>query len=170
MLNRRLTDKWCFVNTDHKLKSLTELEVQIGRRIAEFNAKRAKNQKSNQLYSLGQILLSSLTTLLIAVNTKASLFSITVATLITSSLASLAGQLLSKYMYEERMAMNIATVCALYELSHTITMDKKKEEDDEGNHKITLDKVESYQDRYQRILSAANGQWQKHIQKSKKPK
>ncbi len=152
---------------EHRLKSLVELEIQMKRRIDEFNKKRAQNQKSNRFYSLSQILLSALTTLLIAINTQASLFYITVTALITSSLASLAGQLLSKFMYEERMAMNIATVCALYELEHNITMDKKKEEDDKDGHEITVAKVDIYQNRYQEILNSANGQWQKKITKQK---
>ncbi|WP_044421484.1 hypothetical protein [Pseudomonas syringae group genomosp. 3] len=158
------------MKAEHNLNSLNELEIQIGRRIVEFNGKRTENQRKSQLYSLGQLLFGALTTLLIAINTKTSFFSITVATLITSSLASLAGQLLSKYMYAERMASNIATTCALYELSHTITMDRNKEKDDEKNHKITLEKVDVYQDRYQQILTSANGQWQKHIQNKVKEK
>lgn len=155
------------MKTEHKLKCLTELELQIQQRIAEFNGKRSKNQSSNQIFSISQICLGALTTLLIAINAKFTYFPITVTALATSSLATLSGQILSKYMYQERMSMNITTVCALYELAHTITMDRKKEEDDELKHKITINKVDTYQDRYQQILNTANGQWQKNIQKTK---
>ncbi|MNR22149.1 hypothetical protein D3C85_1390890 [compost metagenome] len=51
MLNRRSTDEWCFVNTEHKLKSLTELEVQIGKRIAEFNEKRQKPKEQPVVFT-----------------------------------------------------------------------------------------------------------------------
>ncbi|MFK3840785.1 SLATT domain-containing protein [Serratia sp. NPDC087055] len=154
------------MRTEYKLKSLTELESQIGARIKEFNQKRGKNQRRNQFYSVAQILLSALTTLLIAINAEMSIFWITVITLIASSLASIAGQLLSKCMYRERLAMNISTVCALYELRHIITMDQKKEEDDKAK-KITLETVDLYQEKYQQILNSANGQWQLYIQKTK---
>ncbi|NMY33032.1 SLATT domain-containing protein [Pseudomonas sp. WS 5412] len=153
---------------DHSLKSLAELELQIRNRLTEFEAKRAKNQKYNRLFSLAQILLTALTTLLIAINTKYTTFPLAVIAIITSSMAAVAGQLLSKFMYQERMAMDIATTCALRELAHCITMDRRKEEDDETNCKITLKQVDAYQGRYQTILNTANGQWQKNIQKSKK--
>jgi len=158
------------VDTNHDLKCLAELELQIGKRINEFNSKRAENQKYNRCYSLAHILLGALTTLLIAVNSKLSLFPITVITMTTSTLASVAGQLLSTYMYKERLTMNIATICALYELSHAITMDKRKQEDDKEKHKITLEKVESYNSQYQQILNSANGQWQNYFQQTKTSK
>jgi hypothetical protein len=154
------------VGKEHNLKSLNELESQITKRLEEFQEKRKKNQKKNQIYSLGQIGLTALTTLLIAINVKLSLFEITLATLVTSTLASVAGQLLNKYMYQERMAMNISTICALYELNHTIIMDKKKEEDDGEAYQITIQKVESYQNQYQQILNTANGQWKKYLEKT----
>ncbi|CAI8975610.1 hypothetical protein EMIT0P100_60172 [Pseudomonas sp. IT-P100] len=153
---------------DHNLNSLVELERQISARLLEFNAKRASNQKHNKFFSLSQMILAFLTTLLIALNAKASFFAISMIAIFTSSLGGLAGQILSKYMYQERMSMNIKTVCALYELAHTITMDRKKEEDDSIKHRITLEKVDKYQTKYQSILDAANGQWQQQIQKPKK--
>lgn len=114
--------------------------------------------------------LGAFTTLLIAINLKFTYIPITIAALITSSLAALSGQFLSKYMFQERMALNIATVCALYELAHDITMDRKKEEDDKPKYEITIKKVENYQGRYQQILNRANGQWQKNIHKTSKNK
>jgi len=80
--------------------------------------------------------------------------------------AGVAGQFLNKFMYQERMAMNIATKCSLYELQHAITMAKRMEEDD-INSKITLKEVVKYQEQYQNILNTANGQWQNHIQNLK---
>lgn len=154
------------MSAEKKLKSLSELELQIGKRIKEFNDKRRKNQCKNKLYSGAQIWLSALTTLLIAINADISIFWLTVITLIVSSLSNVAGQLLSKFMYQERMAMNISTVCALYELRHAITMDQRKEEDDEAQ-KITLETVDIYQERYQQILNVANGEWQQYIQENK---
>lgn len=154
---------------EHNLRTLVELEKQIAARLVEFNAKRADNQKLNRIFSLSQIILTFLTTLLIALNANSSLFAISMAAIFTSSLGGLAGQVLSKYMYQERMSMNIKTVCDLYSLSHLITMDKRKEEDDPSKHKITLEKVDNYQTKYQSILDTANGQWQKQITKNKKP-
>lgn len=154
------------MSTEHSLKSLAELEVQINNRIRDFNNKRVKNQNKNNHFTVVQIVSSAVTTLLIAVNAEKSIFLVTVIALITSLVASVSGQFLSKFMYRERMAMNIETVCSLYELRHTITMDKKKEEDDGESHKITLEKVDSYQNQYQKILNSANGQWQKYIQKT----
>ncbi|WHZ39262.1 SLATT domain-containing protein [Rahnella bonaserana] len=154
------------MNQKKELNSLIELESQIERRIKEFNTKRGKNQWKNRFFSLAQIILSGFTTLLVAINANLSYFCITVITLVVSSLASISGQLLSKFMYQERMAMNIATVCALYELRHKITMDKKKQEDDHSLT-ITLQEVDLYQQQYQNILNTANGQWQKYIQDTK---
>ncbi|MBS4432430.1 DUF4231 domain-containing protein [Pectobacterium punjabense] len=165
-LSTNLPAKWCFVSTMHSLKSLAELELQIDKRIKEFEKKRIENQKNNKLFSISQIFLSAITTLLIAINAEKSIFFLTVITLITSSLAGIAGQLLSKFMYQERMAMNIATICSLYELRHTITMAKRMEEDDEV-YKIKIENVVLYQEQYQNILNSANGQWQHHIKNSK---
>lgn len=150
----------------HKLNSLVELETQINNRIAEFEGKSSKNKKYNQLLKYTQILLAALTTLLIAVNTKHSIFIVSVIAMTTSALAGVASQLLSTFMYQERMIMDIATTCALRELAHSITMAKKKEEDDNACE-IKLDKVDSYQERYQEILNTANGQWQKNFQNNK---
>jgi hypothetical protein len=154
------------VNTAHSLKSLTELESQIARRISEFEVKRKDNQKNNKLFSMSQIVLAAITTLLIAVNAELHELSLTILTLLASMCAGIAGQFLNKFMYQERMAMNIATVCSLYELQHVITMAKMMEEDDITS-KITLKDVMKYQEQYQNILNTANGQWQNHIQNSK---
>lgn len=154
------------MSTEHKLKSLGVLESEIDARIKEFNAKRRYNQRYSEFFSLGQLILSGFTTLLIAVNTNLSCFWISVIALVTSSLASIAGQVLSKYMYQERMTMNISTICNLYELKHLITMDKMMEVDD-INRKITLEKVQEYQDKYQGILNIANNKWQEIFIKSK---
>lgn len=154
------------MNTVHSLKSLTELESQIDRRISEFEIKRKDNQKNNKLLSVSQIILAAITTLLIAVNAEIHDLSLTILTLLASMCAGVAGQLLHKFMYQERMAMNIATICSLYELRHVITMAKRMEEDDVA-FKITLNDVMKYQEQYQKILNTANGQWQNHIQNSK---
>lgn len=165
-----MRDKGYPMKTEHNLKSLTELELQIQNRISEFNGKRSENQSSNKFFTMSQMCLGAFTTLLIAINAKFTYFPITIAALVASSLATLSGQILSKFMYSERMAVNIATVCALYELAHDITMDRKKEEDDRSKHEITLKKVDNYQGRYQQILNTANGQWQKNIHKTSKNK
>jgi len=154
------------VNTTHSLKSLTELESQIARRISEFEEKRRSNQKNNKFFSVSQIVLTAITTLLIAVNAEIHVLSLTILTLLASMCAGIAGQLLNKFMYQERMAMNIATICSLYELQHVITMAKNMEEDDAAS-KITLNDVMKYQEQYQNILNTANGQWQNHIQNCK---
>lgn len=155
------------MNREHNLKSLVELESQIEKRLVEFKSKRKDNQKYNKIWSLSQIWLTALTTIFIAINAKESFWIINILALLTSSLASVAVQMLSKYMYQERLAMNISTICALYELRSTIIMDKKKEEDDSNTYKITIQKVELYQERYQHILNIANGQWQKYINEEK---
>ncbi|EKN3755233.1 hypothetical protein OU748_003010 [Yersinia enterocolitica] len=154
------------MNTAHRLKSLTELESQIARRISEFEVKRKDNQKNNKLLSVSQIVLAAITTLLIAVNAEFHELSLTILTLLASMCAGIAGQLLNKFMYQERMAMNIATICSLYELRHVINMAKRMEEDDVTS-KITLKDVVKYQEQYQNILNTANGLWQNHIQNSK---
>ncbi|SLY88357.1 Uncharacterised protein [Klebsiella variicola] len=154
------------MGTEHKLKSLNVLESEIDSRIKEFNAKRNYNQRKGEMYSIGQFALGGLTTLLIAVNAKFSFFPISVMAIVTSSLASMAGQILTKYMYQEKMTMNISTVCDLYELKHLITMDKSMEEDD-GAREITLERVQEYQDKYQNILNVANKRWQEIFVKSK---
>lgn len=151
----------------HRLKSLTELEEQIQLRIEEFDTKRAQNQKDNRLFTLTHLSLSTLTTLLIAINAKLSLFPLAIIAMTANSVAILASQLLTKFMYQERMAMNIATTCALRELSHSIIMAKKKEEDSALTHEITISHVDSYQKRYQIILNSADGQWQKNINRKK---
>lgn len=154
------------MNTAHRLKSLTELESQIARRISEFEVKRKDNQKNNKLLSVSQIVLAAITTLLIAVNAEFHELSLTILTLLASMCAGIAGSLLNKFMYQERMAMNIATICSLYELRHVINMAKRMEEDDVTS-KITLKDVVKYQEQYQNILNTANGLWQNHIQNSK---
>ena len=154
------------MNTAHRLNSLTELESQIARRISEFEVKRKDNQKNNKLLSVSQIVLAAITTLLIAVNAEFHELSLTILTLLASMCAGIAGQLLNKFMYQERMAMNIATICSLYELRHVINMAKRMEEDDDTS-KITLKDVVKYQEKYQNILNTANGLWQNHIQNSK---
>ncbi|HFN0790934.1 TPA: SLATT domain-containing protein [Klebsiella variicola subsp. variicola] len=154
------------MGAEHKLKSLNVLESEIDSRIKEFNTKRNYNQRKGEMYAIGQFTLAGLTTLLIAVNAKFSSFPISVIAIVTSSLASMAGQVLTKYMYQEKMTMNIATVCDLYELKHLITMDKNMEEDD-STRKITLERVQEYQDKYQNILNAANNKWQEIFVKGK---
>ncbi len=154
------------MGTEHKLKSLNVLESEIDSRIKEFNAKRDYNQRRGEMYSIGQFVLGGLTTLLIAINTSFSFFLVSILAIITSGLASMAGQVLTKYMYQEKMTMNIATVCDLYELKHLITMDKNMEEDD-VTRKITLERVQEYQDKYQNILNAANNKWQEIFVKGK---
>jgi hypothetical protein len=151
---------------DHHLESLLELEKSIAARLAEFNAKRADNQKLNKIFYLTQILLSSLTTISIAINIKLSLLAISIVAVVASTLSSLSGLILSKYMYQERMSSNIKTVCSLYALSFSITMHKKKEQDDKNGRAITLEDVDEFQDEYQKILNTANGDWQKNILKS----
>ncbi|CTQ11414.1 SLATT domain-containing protein [Klebsiella variicola] len=154
------------MGAEHKLKSLNVLESEIDSRIKEFNAKRNYNQRRGEMYSIGQFVLGGLTTLLIAINTSFSFFLVSILAIITSGLASMAGQVLTKYMYQEKMTMNIATVCDLYELKHLITMDKNMEEDD-ATRKITLERVQEYQDKYQNILNAANNKWQEIFVKGK---
>lgn len=154
------------MKTLHSLKSLTELESQIANRISEFEVKRRGNQKYNKFLSVSQIVLTAVTTLFIAVNAEIHELSLTIITLLASMGAGIAGQLLNKFMYQERMAMNIATICSLYELRHVITMAKRMEEDDVTSE-ITLKDVVKYQEQYQNILNTANGQWQNHIQNSK---
>ncbi|MDI3440529.1 hypothetical protein QLG07_13755 [Erwinia sp. V90_4] len=154
------------MKTLHSLKSLTELESQIANRISEFEVKRRCNQKYNKFLSISQIVLTAVTTLFIAINAEIHELSLTIITLLASMGAGIAGQLLNKFMYQERMAMNIATICSLYELRHVITMAKRMEEDD-VNSEITLKDVVKYQEQYQNILNTANGQWQNHIQNSK---
>ncbi|HEQ1857595.1 TPA: SLATT domain-containing protein [Providencia alcalifaciens] len=154
------------MNIEYRLKSLTELESQIARRISEFEVKRRDNQKNNKFLSVSQIILTAITTLLIAVNAEIHELSLTILTLLASMCAGIAGQLLNKFMYQERMTMNIATICSLYELQHTIIMAKRMEEDDETSE-ITLKDVVKYQEQYQNILNTANGHWQNHIQNCK---
>ncbi|HDV8371209.1 TPA: SLATT domain-containing protein [Klebsiella pneumoniae] len=147
------------MGAEHKLKSLNVLESEIDSRIKEFNAKRNYNQRRGEMFSIGQFVLGGLTTLLIAVNTNFYSFSMSVLAIITSGLASMAGQVLTKYMYQEKMTMNISTICDLYELKHLIMMDKNMEEDDVARG-ITLDRVQVYQEKYQSILNVANKRWQ----------
>ncbi|WP_029686583.1 SLATT domain-containing protein [Tatumella saanichensis] len=154
------------MNTEHNLKSLVELETQIGRRISEFEGKRRENQRNNKFFSISQIILSAITTLLVAINADVHMLFVAILTLIVSMCSGIAGQLLNKFMYQERMAMNIATICSLYELQQVITMAKRIEEDD-ANSKITIRDVVKYQGQYQNILNAANGHWQNNIQNSK---
>lgn len=154
------------MGAEHKLKSLNVLESELDSRIKEFNAKRNYNQRKGEMFSIAQFVLGGLTTLLIAINTKYSLFPISVIAIITSGLASMAGQVLTKYMYQEKMTMNISTICDLYELKHLIMMDKNMEEDDR-TMEITLGRVQEYQDKYQSILNVANKRWQEIFVKGK---
>lgn len=78
----------------------------------------------------------------------------------------MAGQVLTKYMYQEKMTMNISTICDLYELKHLIMMDKNMEEDDR-TMEIILGRVQEYQDKYQSILNVANKRWQEIFVKGK---
>ncbi|MBW4792312.1 SLATT domain-containing protein [Pseudomonas tolaasii] len=151
------------MSNTHRLKSLVALELEINNRITEFAQKSAKNKNYNQKLKFIQIFLAAFTTLIIAINTKYAVFTVSVIAMTTSALAGVASQIMSTFMYQERMAMEIATTCALRELACTITMDKNKEEDD-ASRKITLEHIDRYQERYQQIVNTANGQWQKSIQ------
>lgn len=155
------------MNNEHHLKSLVELERLISERTAEFNGKRKYNQKWTNFWSLGQLLFSWSTTLIIATNLKFNKFEISLAATIIASLATLSGLVLSKYMYQERMSSNIKTVCSFYELSDDIAMLKKKEIDGDESRKITLEIVDKFHAEYQRILNSANGEWQKNLLKSR---
>ena len=156
--------------TTHKLSSLNKLVTEIEARRTDFNKKRKENQKYYSVTSKGQILASAITTLLIAINVKLNLSCLAFVAIGVSALSSIFGSFLAKYMYSERLAHNIKTVCDLSELKFDIILDIEKENDEPENYKITMEKVEEYKDKYQEILNQANSEWQKNMKLGKKKK
>ncbi|WP_158586924.1 SLATT domain-containing protein [Alcanivorax profundi] len=154
----------------HHYSSLNKLIVEIENRRNDFNGKRRKNQRSYNLTSKGQIIASSITTFLIAINVELDISFIAFLAIGVSALSSVFGSFLAKYMYSERLAHNIQTVCALSELKFNIEMDMEKEMDDPDNHRITMEVIDEFKDRYQNILDQANSEWQKNLKISRKKK
>lgn len=156
--------------TTHKLSSLNKLLTEIEARKIDFNKKRRESQQNYSITSKGQILASAITTLLIAINVKLNLSCLAFIAIGTSALSSVFGSFLAKYMYSERLAHNIKTVCDLSELQFNILLDIEKENDEPDNYKITMEKIEDYKDIYQQIIDQANSEWQKNMKLSKKKK
>lgn len=156
--------------TTHKLSSLNKLVTEIEARKTDFNKKRSKNQRYYSITSKGQILASAITTLLIAINAQLNLSCLAFLAIGVSALSSILGAFLAKYMYSERLAYDIKTVCDLSELRFDILLDIEKESDEPENYKITIKKVEEYKNTYQEILEQANSEWQKNMKLSKKKK
>jgi hypothetical protein len=156
--------------TTHKLSSLNKLVTEIEARRTDFNKKRSKNQRYYSITSKGQILASAITTLLIAINVQLNLSCLAFIAIGVSTLSSIFGSFLAKYMYSERLTHNIKTVCDLSELRFNILLDIEKENDEPENYKITMNKVEEYKDTYQEILAQTNSEWQKNMKLSKKKK
>lgn len=154
----------------HKLSSLNKLLTEIEARRTDFNNKRRENQRNYSITSKGQILASAITTLLIAINIKLDLSCLAFLAIGVSALSSVFGSFLAKYMYPERLAHNIKTVCDLSELRFNILLDIEKENDKPENYKITMEKIEEYKDIYQEIIDQANSEWQKNMKLSKKKK
>lgn len=154
----------------HNYSSLNKLILEIENRISDFNKKRGENQWGYSVTSKGQIISSAITTLLIAINVKLNVPCIAFLAIGVSALSSVFGSFLAKYMYSERLAHNIKTVCDLNELKFNIEMGMEKENDDPEKYKITIEKVEEYKDAYQGILDQANAEWQKNMKLNKKTK
>ncbi|WP_234494231.1 SLATT domain-containing protein [Vibrio maritimus] len=154
----------------HHYSSLNKLVLEIDNRKKDFNEKRRKNQNSYNITSKGQILSSAITTLLIAINVKLEIACIAFIAIGVSALSSIFGSFLAKYMYSERLAHNIKTVCDLSELKFDIEMDMEKEKDEPEKYKITMDRIEDYKIAYQEILNRSNSEWQKNMKISKKKK
>jgi hypothetical protein len=156
--------------TTHKLSSLNKLVTEIEARRTDFNKKRNENQRCYSVTSKGQILASAITTLLIAINVQLNLSYLAFLAISVSALSSIFGSFLAKYMYSERLAHNIKTICDLSELRFDILLDIEKENDDPENYKITMEKVGEYKDYYQEILNQANSEWQRNLKQVKKKK
>jgi hypothetical protein len=154
----------------HHYSSLNKLISEIDSRRTDFNEKRRKNQKSYNITSKGQILSSAITTILIAINVKLDISCVAFLAIGASALSSILGSFLAKYMYSERLAHNIKTVCDLSELKFDIEMDMVKENDEPEKYKITINKIEEYKNTYQDILNRSNSEWQKNMKISKKKK
>ncbi|HIF9258507.1 TPA: SLATT domain-containing protein [Photobacterium damselae] len=154
----------------HHYSSLNKLISEIDNRRTDFNKKRRKNQSGYNITSRGQILSSAITTCLIAINVKVDISYIAFLAIGVSALSSIFGAFLAKYMYSERFAQNIKTVCELNELKFDIEMDIEKENDEPENYKITVEKIEEYKNTYQEILNRSNSEWQKNMNISKKKK
>lgn len=154
----------------HYYSSLNKLILEIDSKKKDFNKKRRGNQRNYNITSKGQIISSGFTTLLIAINVKLDISYIAFFAIGISALSSIFGSFLAKYMYSERLAHNIKTVCDLSELKFDIEMDMEKEKDEPEKYKITIEKIEEYKSSYQDILSRSNSEWQKNMKTSKKKK
>lgn len=155
--------------TQKKLTSLQEVEEQVAARINDFNKKRHSLKLIRQRLIITQAILSSATTVLVAINAKLNFDTLAFFAIAVSAISSLAGLFLSQFMFHERLISQISTLCSLRELQSTIKIRKAMELDDGDKYKISLEDVESYFDKLQNILNIANNEWQK-LAKNNKPK
>lgn len=156
--------------TEHKLSSLNMLVIEIEKRIDEFDAKRRVTQKWHTITSLGQMLTTAITTILIAINVKVDCDYLSYLAIFASTLSGLFGSFLAKFMFSERLSHSISVICNLRELRFNISLGIEIENDDPEGNKITIEKVEEYKKDYQKIVDQANSTWQENFKKSKKRK
>ncbi|KXF82213.1 hypothetical protein [Enterovibrio coralii] len=153
-----------------ELSSLIEVEQQIEVRISDFNSRRFKLKRYNNYLVIFQAVFSSVTTALIAINSKLNIDMLAFIAIAVSAMSSLAGLFLSQFMFHERLASQISTVCSLRELSAAIKIRKKLEQDDRQTYEIKLQDVEDYFNQMQTILNVANHEWQKLAKSGQKRK
>ncbi|RYU42114.1 hypothetical protein ERW49_18220 [Aliivibrio finisterrensis] len=151
-----------------ELASLTEVEEQIKARIKDFNSRRHELKNYKNSLTICQAILSSITTVVIAINAKLMLDELAFIAIFISTISSLAGLFLSKFMFHERLTSQINTICSLRELNATIQIRKKMELDDPNLYQIKLEDVGDYFNQLQIILNVANNDWQKLAKDKKK--
>lgn len=146
-----------------KLSSLDELKKQINNRISDFNIRRQVLKRRKNTLVVGQLILTAVATILIAININFDSTIIAIVAIVLNGCGTIFASLLSQFMFNERLASHISTICSLRELQARIKMDMAKDADCADEHKIEISNVEYYFEDLQKILNIANNEWQKLV-------
>jgi hypothetical protein len=137
---------------------------EVDARISSFTRRQNKVSKPAKLFSMTQLVCSSLTIAIIALNVHFEIPGLTLLAIFLSLAAALAGQILHYYNYQERLGDIVFTLSRLKGLKHEIELfrimrgDKKSLEE----HGLPAD-VLGYHMRYQGILDDCNQLWKNQL-------
>ncbi len=142
-------------NQEEPKNPLNLLETWIQDRINSFDRRRNFYRSGAYRFTLITAGLSSFTTILIGISQIYDSTNISVISLITSASISFLSAWEGLYGHRQRWIQNNDTLMKLYALDSDIQYQKAR-----SGNKLTIEEIDQFYERYQRILQLANEKWQ----------
>ncbi|MEB8534634.1 SLATT domain-containing protein [Acidithiobacillus ferriphilus] len=156
------------MNQTTALSSFVELKEQLEAQISRFNERRVTTGKWRNCLYVSQVLVSAITTVIIAANIHLGLSWLNIVATFGNVLATTLGVLLTRYMFHERLATYTQTSAKLQTLAGKIKLLECQHQDDPTAFPLDAATAGNLFDQMQMILSNANQEWTK-MMKGNKP-